>query len=328
MAERGKALDSFRAAIAATGLTPPDQVIADGVLHRFNSSGKRGDDSGWYVAHLDGTPAGAFGCWRAGVNETWTYRNGREYTATERAEQRRRIDEAQRLRAAEESRRHEEAAERAAKFWAEAKPADPAHPYLQAKGTAPHGIRQAGDLLLIPVRINGELRSLQTIKPDGTKRFLTGGEVSGGYFSIGGKPERTLLICEGFATGASLHECTGYLAAVAFNAGNLEAVARALRQRHPVIKLVVCADDDARTDGNPGVTKATAAARAVGGLVAVPEFGADRPDGATDFNDLHRACGTEAVRAAVERAQAPDVGEQCEGAASGAEGEQCVPEGP
>ncbi len=301
-----EALDSFRSAIAAAGLEPPDQIIADGVLHRFAGNGKRGDDSGWYVAHLDGVPAGAFGDWRTGVNETWTFRNGREYTAAERAEYRQRIKEAQRLRAEEEARRRAEAAERAAKLWAEGKLADPAHPYLVRKGIKPHGIRQAGDLLLVPVRIGGKLRSLQTIPADGgEKRFLPGGEVRGGYYSLGGKPGGTLLICEGFATGASLHEATGHPVAVAFSAGNLDPVALALRGKYPGVRLIVCCDDDEATPGNPGVTKGTAAAQAVGGAIAVPDFGADRPEGVTDFNDLAQCRGADAVRAAVEQAAPP-----------------------
>lgn len=311
-----EALDSFRSAIQSAGLEPPADIIADGALHRFASGGKRGDDAGWYVLFLDGVPAGRFGDWRSGINETWTFRNGREYTPAERAEYRRRMEEAQRMRAEEETRRHEEAADRAARFWAEASPADPGHAYLQAKGTKPHGVRQAGDRLLIPVRVGGKLAGLQFIGPDGEKRFLTGGAVRGGFYSIGPKPERELLICEGFATGASLFEATGYPVAIAFNAGNLEAVALALRARYPGATLVICADDDYRTDGNPGVTKATAAARAGGGLIAIPDFGDDRPDGATDFNDLCRLRGPEAVRGAVERARSPDVGEHGSGGAS------------
>ncbi|MBL0168493.1 MAG: toprim domain-containing protein, partial [Propionivibrio sp.] len=76
-----------------------------------------------------------------------------------------------------------------------------------------------------------------------------------------------------FATGASIHEATGYPVAVAFNAGNLEPVAKALRAKFPDLRLIVCADDDVGTAGNPGMTKATAAARAVGALLAVPDFG-------------------------------------------------------
>ena len=69
--------------------------------------------------------------------------------------------------------------------------------------------------------------------------------------------------------------------------------------------MIICADDDAGTEGNPGLTKATEAAQAVDGLLAVPDFGAGRPDGATDFNDLATAQGSDAVRHCIEHASAP-----------------------
>ena len=87
-----------------------------------------------------------------------------------------------------------------------------------------------------------------------------------------GRPRNALLLCEGYATAATVFSATGEATAVAFNAGNLPAVARALRVKFPNIKLVICADDDAQTPGNPGRTKAAEAARAVGGFVAVPRF--------------------------------------------------------
>ena len=89
---------------------------------------------------------------------------------------------------------------------------------------------------------------------------------------------------------------------MAFNAGNLLPVAKALREKYPEPTLIICADDDAGTEGNPGLTKATEAAQAVDGLLAVPDFGAGRPDGATDFNDLAAAHGSDAVRQCVEAA--------------------------
>lgn len=79
--------------------------------------------------------------------------------------------------------------------------------------------------------------------------------------------------------------------AVAFNAGNLELVALALRAKYADLQIVLAADDDYQTNGNPGMTKARAAAVGVGGYLAVPAFGADRPDKATDFNDLHQIAG-------------------------------------
>jgi putative DNA primase/helicase len=89
---------------------------------------------------------------------------------------------------------------------------------------------------------------------------------------------------------------------VAFNAGNLEAVATALRIKHPALKIIIAADDDHQTDGNPGLTKATAAAQAVSGLLAVPVFVAGRPDKATDFNDLHQLSGSDAVKLCIDAA--------------------------
>jgi putative DNA primase/helicase len=125
--------------------------------------------------------------------------------------------------------------------------------------------------------------------------------VSGCYLLIG-KPDGMLCIVEGYATGASIHEAADCSVAVAFNAGNLLTVTRTLRAKFPDLRLIVCADDDASTLGNPGLSKAREAAQAVGALLAVPDFGRNRPDGATDFNDLHRHAGYEAVRASIERA--------------------------
>ena len=302
------AIEQFRAAISAAGLTAPEHIEADGALHRFASNGKRGDDSGYYVLHGDGVPAGHFGCWRSGVSENWRANIGRKLSPVEAAAHSERIAAMQREREAERERRHAEAREEAARRWNAAKPADSAHSYLVRKGAKAHGIRQEGALLLVPMRdAAGELHSLQTIDSDGDKRFLPGGRVAGCYHAIRGEPADLLCIVEGYATGASVHDATGHAVAVAFNAGNLEAVARALREKRPDARIVVCADDDATTPGNPGLTKATEAARAVGGFLAVPDFGDERPAGASDFNDLAQHRGAEAVRRALERASAPDV---------------------
>ena len=67
----------------------------------------------------------------------------------------------------------------------------------------------------------------------------------------------------------------------------------------------MCADDDHHTPGNPGRTQAQEAARKVVGWVAVPDFGADRPEDATDFNDLSRLRGLSAVRTVLDGAAEP-----------------------
>jgi putative DNA primase/helicase len=293
----------FQAAIAAAGLSPPDNINADGKIHRFSTNGKPRDDSGYYVFHLDGIPAGAFGCWREGLQSNWCGKSDTSMTPAERGGHRRRIDAMKAQRDADTADRHAAAATEAAQRWQVAK-ACTGHDYLTTKGVQAHGLRvDTAGALLVPMRDTaGTLQSLQSIEPDGEKRFMFGGRVKGCYHSIG-KPDGAVIVCEGYATGASIHECTGQAVAVAFNAGNLDAVAVALRAKYPALKIIIAADDDHLSDGNPGTTKATAAAIAVSGLLAVPVFPAGRPDKATDFNDLHQLAGADAVRACIDAAR-------------------------
>lgn len=296
-------ISQFRGAIAAAGLTVPETIETDGLLHRFASNGNPRDTAGWYVYYGDTVPAGGFGCWRTGVNQTWRADTGKKLTPSEDAAHKERIAAIQQQRKEEEAARRAEVATKAKARWEDALPASDNHPYLVKKGVQPYGIKEHDGNLIIPLRTGPDIHSLQTIRPDGDKRFLTGGRISGCYYSIG-RPDQsdTLCIAEGFSTGASVHEATGYPVTVAFNAGNLEPVAKAIRTLFPGKRLVICADDDYRTDGNPGIAKATEAARAVNGIVAIPDFGEDRPDGATDFNDLHQHKGLEAVQEAIRQA--------------------------
>lgn len=297
--------EQFRIAILAAGLTPPDEIVADGRLHRFSTNGKPRDDSGWYMLHLDGIPAGAFGCWRSGLKSNWCAKADNDMTVAERGAHRQRIKAMKAQRDAEHAQAQQQASEAAALIWKAATPAT-GHEYLTRKGVYPYGVKCDGHHLLIPMRDTlGKLQSLQTIAPDGGKRFQPGGRVKGCYFAIG-KPAGVLIVCEGYATGASIHQATGQAVAVAFNAGNLRAVAESLRAKHPALKIILAADDDVGTLGNPGLTKATEAARAVGGYLAKPDFGSNRPNGATDFNDLHQTIGADEVRACIEAAARVD----------------------
>jgi len=311
-------IEQFRDAIQASGLTPPETIEADGILRRFASNGKRGDDSGRYLLHLDGIPAGWIGDYRTGLSQNWRADVGRDLTPAEQTAHRAKVEAMRREREADETRRRAEAAALAATILTTATPATDDHAYLVRKGIRANGALLYQGKLVIPMRADGGVHSLQFIGADGDKRFLTGGRVAGCYFSIGSaKGAAALCIAEGFATGASIHESTGYPVAVAFNAGNMTATAQAMRTKFPGLPLILCADDDYRTEGNPGMTKATEAARAVGALLAVPDFGDGRPEGATDFNDLARLCGTESVRAAIGQAMAGDDQRATSGAADG-----------
>lgn len=274
-------LDAMRSAGIVS--TEPERIAADGSLCRFHVDGdRRGARNGWALLHLDGLPCGAFGHWRTGQRETWTSGGRDRLTLAERARMDAAIAEAKREREAQRLALAHEAQARAVALWAQAAPPT-AHPYLLAKGTQAHGIRQRGNRLLIPLRDgDGTLWNVQTIAPDGTKRFLSGGRKRGLYHAIGGTVDGALCLAEGYATAASIHHATGHPVAVAFDCGNLEPVAKVLRAKYPQAVITICADNDTQTAGNPGLTAARAAAAAIGGTVAIP------PEPFNYFNDAMR----------------------------------------
>ena len=199
---------AFQSAIAATGLAPPDTVHADGLLHRYSANGRRGDTSAWYVLHLDGVPAGVFGCWRAGLHSTWCGKPMDSLSEAERSAHRERIRAMRAQRDTEEAQRLRSEADRAALRWSAASP-NCQHPYLAAKGVQPHGLRQDGAVLLVPLRDTaGQLHSLQTIDAAGDKRYR--GRKKGCYHAMGRPQGGVLIVGEGYATCASIHEATGH----------------------------------------------------------------------------------------------------------------------
>jgi putative DNA primase/helicase len=300
------ASEQFQQAIAGDRLPVPEVIHGDGTLYRFSTNGKRMDQSGWYVLYDDGdVPAGAYGCWRSGISKTWCSKDTKSMTPAERSAHLQRMQAIAQQREADKAQRQHDAAMAAAQRWEAALPAPADHPYLAKKGVHAHGTRVEPDgFLIVPMRdTNGKLWNIERINPANfkDKKGLLGGRRTGLYYSIG-KPKGVLIVCEGFATGASIHEATGDAVAVAFNAGNLREVAQALHSKYPKLRLILASDDDAFTDGNPGITKATEAARAIGGHLSKPYFGAQRSEAETDFNDLHQRAGLDAVQACIDAA--------------------------
>lgn len=179
--------------------------------------------------------------------------------------------------------------------WATSQPADPEHPYLLKKQVGAFGIRQSGQALLIPIRdLSGQLQALQHIYPhkvetaDGgkTDKIILGSK-RGNFHHIGkpSTPTDTVYICEGYATGATLHQLTGQCVVIAFDAGNLEPVGQAIRGRYPEAELIFAADNDdgvkAGNIENPGVHYARQAAIACNGYLLTPNT-----THKADFNDL------------------------------------------
>ena len=275
---------AFLEAMAEAGIPPhnPAEVIADGRLHRFTVEGDRaGSRNGWMVLFLDGVPAGRFGSWKAGIDHTWSAIQRNALAPADLAENLRRMEAARRQREEEQERTRAAAAERARRIWREVGPADPGHPYLTAKRVHPHHAHQQGDRLVLPVAdFDGLIQSLQFIDPNGAKKLLSGGRKAGCFIPVErGEEGGRVLICEGWATGATVAEAdpaARVLAAV--DAYNLEAVALAARRKWPEAVIVVCGDSD-----EEGASKARAAAKAADARVALPVF--PDGDGEIDFND-------------------------------------------
>lgn len=248
-------------------------LLADGRLHRYRVDGdKSGSVNGWYVLDASTPAHAAFGSWKTGQSCTWRPDEAAPMTEAERAALALRRAAARAARDTEQAAVRAAARARAERLWTRAKPATNDHPYLIAKGVPAFGIRALRGQLVIPMRdIRGTTHSAQFIGEDGKKTFLTGGRKQGCYFAIG-TPRHVICIAEGYATAASVVRSTGHAAAVAFDAGNLAPVARALRSKFPGVVLCVCADDDHETPGNPGLAAAQQAAAAAGAVLALPRF--------------------------------------------------------
>ncbi len=229
--------ETVKNAMRDNGMIPPDVIITDGQLHRFkDESGKLNN---WYTAHIDGRAAGTVGNWKTGVSANWKASgNYPKLTQAQRTEFKLEQQKQQQIRKAEEKQRHDSATHKAASIWKQSTPAI-SHPYLTLKRIEPHNARLYNDALVIPILNDGVLVSLQFIAIDGAKRFLTGGKLKGSYSQLGRHDkDQPILICEGFATGASLAESTDNLTYVAFSAGNLKAVATYVRSLHSMNEVI------------------------------------------------------------------------------------------
>lgn len=341
------AIDQLLDAMAQAGIKYDDKdpIIGDGTLHRFHVEGDpSGVQNGWYCFHDDATPAGNFGCMKRLGPDTklpFSAKRAKPLTPQEKAALAAKMAAQKAKREAEDKAKHDAAAVQANAIWAKAYQVGKAsHPYLLKKGIQAHGtrispfsVRQMQDdgswanvlvsenALLIPRRSHQrEIVSLQAIFPNADnvlgrdRTYLANGEAQGTYETIGQTQYHegceVFLLCEGFATGAALHESTGHCAVVAFDAGNLIHVAKRVRAQCPEALIIIAADNDQWTTQpvpNPGLYHAKQAADAVEGHLVYPPFPASLGDlnsdgklkGPTDFDDLRRLQGNEAVKSVV-----------------------------
>lgn len=296
-------IEHFLDAMREQGIETNERIIPDGNLHRFNIIGhKPGRKNGAYLLHTDGImPAGYFENHATQLKQTWKLGQFlKPFNPVDRAEQL----EKQKQRDMEQAQKYERTANRARELWNLATPiTDASHPYLIRKHVRGHRARilatyqqrildsagrwvtfSADQVLVLPIQdIQKKLWNLQLIFTEQQpllgrdKSFLPGGKVKGLFVKIGNHTP-DMIICEGFATGATLHQSTGHQVICALSAGNLLPVAEQFRHRYPNHRLIVAADNDAKTPKNPGLTAAKIAAETVTGCLAVPPIPGD-------FND-------------------------------------------
>ena len=304
-------IDGFTKHCEAQGLVIRD-LIADGEIHRVpHISSKKGAVDGWYILHLSGKiPVGVCGCWKEPTFESkWMADIGRNMSFSERLEHDKLIAEIRAKREANRIASQQVAAEKAEDEVSTYADASADHPYLVRKRIEPHGIKidRAGRLVVPVIDQEGEILSYQTIDADGNKRFLKGGKIEGGFYELRGN-RKVIFIGEGFATCASIHQATGFTTLVAFDCGNLAKVAKSAKEMFLGSRIVICADNDQFSEGNPGITKGKAAASLVFGEIVYPIFNeSDLTSKPTDFNDLHTLQGIEAVKEQIERVALPAI---------------------
>ncbi|MEY4863789.1 MAG: hypothetical protein RLZ51_1884 [Pseudomonadota bacterium] len=247
----------------------------DDIVRVATTQDKRGKRSGWYSLHEEaGLLYGIVGNWQTGEQAKFY---GREVSQID--------DDLLRTMRIKQEVREREAAELKRRNAAEAAemirhlpPCPDSHPYLVRKRVKAHGALLVGSDLLLPLYdAAGNVVSTQTIAADGDKTFRTGC-TSKGMFGIG-SPTATVVVCEGFATGASIHEATGLRVYVVFSAGNLPALIGDIAEIEAVngAQIVIAADNDL---SGTGQREAEKAAEKIGGAqVLMPgEVGADWND--------------------------------------------------
>lgn len=295
---------ALRAAMQAYGLYPPD-IIWDGTVHRFPGAGKRRGNSGWYCAFPDRKGC-SFGDHAQGVKEYWREKSG--VRPSDDTIQKWRAEVAAKKQ--EREKKQDEAATACKELWQKSTAALE-HPYLTSKGinASETGLRVDKDgALLIPMKAAGanKIVNIQRVTKKGAKYFYQGAIAEGTRLTLLQKPfdeEGRIYLCEGWATGWTIHKQAKASVVVCFMASNLESVAKYLRGKYPKASIVIAADNDrwsrimnSSTDFevNPGVIFAKQAAEAVEGTVAIPDF-KNLGKHPTDFNDLFKMEGRGAL---------------------------------
>lgn len=263
--------------------------IADGKYHRFDDPhGKSNNNACWYRLSLYPQVFGYYGNWRTG--NVYYFNDNKASLSPYKTKQALAKGLAEKERSDQSKLLSQSTVAKVAQaLWGAAIPISDLHPYLFRKKIKNYGLKCQGSTLLVPIYDETQsLVNFQKIFPNGEKRFLKGGRIKGCYSLVGPVGDKdTIYLCEGWATGATIHLHTSMPVFCAMNCNNLLAVGRHIKENYPKHTLVIAGDDDRLTKGNPGKSAALSAALALKIKVIFPSWHESAPLILSDFNDQH-----------------------------------------
>lgn len=273
-------IDSLFDAMRVHGLEI-ESFPAAGKITRFKTTKK--EKTGWVYPFDDGQGA-SFGDWLTGEKYDWFA--GNVETMTE--EQKMQFDqykwEARAKAEKDRNEEHKRAIVDANRIYNDAITCE-SHAYLERKGVdVCNGLRVGLDgRLIVPVYDKDQnIQSLQFIDNEKGKMFLTGGKMKGGCFVIGELSQGCeAILCEGLATGLTIHKAAKKPVIIAFSASNLSAVYNAFKNQ---CDIKVAADND---KSGVGIREAQKC-EGVKHIFVPTEIG-------MDFNDLMLSQGIESL---------------------------------
>lgn len=281
------------------------EPVFNGEIHRFQPNDRR-DKSGWFIGHIlnegqkNELKLLIYGDWSK--NEKYEWLSKGRFSKDEKEIKERELNK---LRQKIESKKHDEnkAAKILAKKYYEGCSDLPQNfKYLEKKQIsvvpgAKYDMQEQVLVLPLYENLKKEISTYQTISEDGQKFFLKDGKKKGSFFYIEGSKDK-ILICEGFATGASVHQATGFFTIIAFDAGNILPVTEKMVQIFGKNNILVCADNDVYGIKNAGIEAAKEVSAKLGVGYVAPEF-KDNSSKPNDFNDLYILEGLDQVKETI-----------------------------
>lgn len=283
-------LEQLKNELMSFGLELEGLPILDGQFHRTKYQGSK-DKRGFYTGIIiNDVIYSTFGTWDdRGSDKKYCSNSGIKENDNV-------FNEIIEKRKKEQEQDYKKAAKKAAKILENGGKINEKHPYVLKKKIKPI-MPVVDDLnrLIIPViDAEGKISSIQYISADGDKQFLYNGKIKDCCHIIPGNKTK-ICICEGWATGCTINQATGFFVVVAFNEGNLENMTKIVKEKYPTSEIILCADNDHKSKRNAGLERGKSI------ISKYQEVVLRYPSGinGTDFNDLSIEKGLEAVKAII-----------------------------